>query len=138
MSLSRVLIVNRSYPNAGLELLKTQVQATVLPYLDYEPESLQEIKKNIKGIDGLIWNTKHRLTGEILDLAGPQLKAISSMSSGLDHIDQAEVKKRKIPLGNTPEVLNDSVADIAVGLLIAAARRFKEGVRELESKETKC
>ncbi|KAM3957941.1 uncharacterized protein ACR2FA_008084 [Aphomia sociella] len=70
-------------------------------------------------------------------MAGPQLKAISSMSSGLDHIDLDEVKKRNIPLGNTPAVLNDAVADIAVGLMIAAARRFKEGVRDVESGEWK-
>lgn len=55
------------------------------------------------------------------------------MASGTDHIDTAEVKKRGIVLGNTPQVLDDAVADITVGLLIAAARRFKEGVEELEA-----
>lgn len=55
------------------------------------------------------------------------------MSSGIDQIDSVETKKRGILLGNTPEVLNDAVADITVGLMIAAARRFKEGVQELES-----
>ncbi|XP_052755160.1 glyoxylate reductase/hydroxypyruvate reductase-like [Galleria mellonella] len=139
MSLTRVLIVNRSYPSAGLELLKgnSRIQATVLPYEDYEPQSLKEIKQSVKGVDGLIWNTRYRLTGEILDIAGPQLKAISSTSSGLDHIDLEEVKKRNIRLGNTPGVLNDAVADIAVGVMIAAARRFKEGIRNLESGEWK-
>lgn len=42
----------------------------MLPYLDYEPEMLPEIKKNIKGVDALVWNTKHRLTNDLLDLAG--------------------------------------------------------------------
>ena len=55
------------------------------------------------------------------------------MSSGIDHVDITEVKKRGIILGNSPQVVNHSVADVAVGLLIAAARRFKEGVRELEA-----
>lgn len=41
-------------------------------------------------------------------------------------MDVEEAKKRKIPVGNTPGVLNDSVADIAIGLLIAAARRFHQ------------
>lgn len=54
------------------------------------------------------------------------------MSSGTDHIDTEEFVKRKLPLGNTPQVLDDAVADITVGLVIAAARRFKEGVAELE------
>ncbi|XP_021186133.3 glyoxylate reductase/hydroxypyruvate reductase [Helicoverpa armigera] len=137
MSLKRVLIVNKSFPLAGLELLKNKVEAVVLPHLDYEPESLPTIKKNLKGIDGLIWNTKHKLTGELLDLAGPQLKSVTTMASGIDHIDVPELKKRGIPLGNTPQVLDDAVADITVGLLIAAARRFKEGVQELEAGEWK-
>ncbi|PZC81112.1 hypothetical protein B5X24_HaOG213452 [Helicoverpa armigera] len=137
MSLKRVLIVNKSFPLAGLELLKNKVEAVVIPHLDYEPESLPTIKKNLKGIDGLIWNTKHKLTGELLDLAGPQLKSVTTMASGIDHIDVPELKKRGIPLGNTPQVLDDAVADITVGLLIAAARRFKEGVQELEAGEWK-
>lgn len=41
-------------------------------------------------------------------------------------MDVEEARKRKIPLGHTPGVLNDSVADMAIGLLIAAARRFHE------------
>ncbi|CAH2984245.1 unnamed protein product [Chilo suppressalis] len=137
MSLKKVLVVNKSYPVAGLDILKEKVQTTVLQYLDYDPESLPEIKKNIKGYDAVIWNTKHHLTAEILDLAGPQLKAVSSMSSGLDHIRIEEVQKRGIALGNTPNVLNNAVADITVGLLIAAARKFKEGIRELESGQWK-
>ncbi|XP_034834376.1 glyoxylate reductase/hydroxypyruvate reductase-like [Maniola hyperantus] len=138
MSLKRVLVVNKTFPDAGLKLLKTKFEPTVIPHIDNDPESLPEIKKEIvKGFDALVWNTKHRLTGEIMDLAGPKLKVISTMSSGLDQIDINEVVKRGLSLGNTLNVLDDAVADIAVGLLISAARRFKEGIRELESGEWK-
>ena len=58
---------------------------------------------------------------------GPQLKSISTKSAGIDYVDVAEVKRRGIPLGYTPMVLSDAVADLAVGLLVAAARRFYEG-----------
>ncbi|XP_072944499.1 glyoxylate reductase/hydroxypyruvate reductase-like [Epargyreus clarus] len=133
MSLKKVIVVNKAFPAVGVELLKTKTNVIVLPFLDHEPESLPEIKKRIKGSDALVWNTRHRLTGEILDLAGPQLKAVSTKSSGIDHIDVDAVAKRGIRLGNTPNVLNESVADITLGLLIGAARRFKEGVQELES-----
>lgn len=53
------------------------------------------------------------------------------MSSGVDQIDVEELKKRGLPLGNVPSVLDNAVADITVGLLVAAARRFKEGVEEI-------
>ncbi|XP_050677221.1 glyoxylate reductase/hydroxypyruvate reductase-like [Leptidea sinapis] len=132
MSLKRVLVVNKTFPKAGLELLQTKLEATVLPYLDHQPECLPTIKKNIFGYDALIWNTKHKLTEEILDLAGPQLKVVTAMASGFDHIDVAELIRRGLPLGNTPNVLDDAVADITVGLLIGAARGFKAGIQEVE------
>ncbi|XP_050347800.1 glyoxylate reductase/hydroxypyruvate reductase-like [Nymphalis io] len=138
MSLKRVLIVNKMFPSAGLELLKRELETVVLPIMDYEADSLPTIKAKISaGFDGLVWNTKHRLTGEILDLAGPRLKAVTTNASGIDHIDTDELKKRNIPLGNTPNVLDNAVADIAVGLMIGAARRFKEGIKELEAGEWK-
>ncbi|XP_038222648.1 glyoxylate reductase/hydroxypyruvate reductase-like [Zerene cesonia] len=137
MSLKKVLIVNKTFPKAGLDLLKNKVETTVLPYLDYQPEMLPEIKKNLAGSHALIWNTKHRLNKELLDLAGPQLEAITTMASGVDHIDVAEVAKRGIPLGNTPDCLNNAVADITVGLMIAAARGFKPGIQEVERGEWK-
>lgn len=46
------------------------VEATVLPHLDYFSESLPDIKKTINGYDALIWNTKHKLNTEILNIAG--------------------------------------------------------------------
>ncbi|XP_068617929.1 glyoxylate reductase/hydroxypyruvate reductase-like [Battus philenor] len=137
MALKRVLIVNTTFPAVGLEILKKKTQPIVLPYLDYEPESLPAIKNAIKGSDAVIWNTKHQLTGEILDLAGPQLKAISTMSSGTDQINMDEVIKRGLPIGNTPCVLDNSVADITIGIMIAAARRFKEGIDEIMRGEWK-
>ncbi|GBP22467.1 hypothetical protein EVAR_78643_1 [Eumeta japonica] len=138
MFMKRVLIVNKTFPTAGVNILKKKVETTVLPYNDYDPECLPHIKKNLgNGYDGLIWNTKHKLTGELLDLAGPKLCAISTMSSGTDQVEVDEVKKRNIPLGNTLRVLDDAVADIALGLLVAAARRFKEGIADIENNEWK-
>ncbi|XP_045451239.1 glyoxylate reductase/hydroxypyruvate reductase-like [Melitaea cinxia] len=111
-----------------------RVETVVVPHFDYNNESLPTIKSTIRsGFDGLIWNTKHRLSEDILDLAGPRLKAVSTMSSGVDQIDTDELKKRGLLLGNTSKALDDAVADIAVGLMIGAARRFKEGVKELET-----
>lgn len=63
------------------------------------------------------------------------MKSISAKSAGIDYIDVAEVKRRGIPLGSTPGVLNDAVADIAVGLMVAAARRFHEGRLKIENNQ---
>ncbi len=59
----------------------------------------------------------------------PNLKYISSMSVGVDHIDIAAATERAIPVGNTPGVLVETTADAAFALLLAAARRVAEADR---------
>lgn len=60
-------------------------------------------------------------------LSGPQLKVISTNSVGLDHIDLVECSRRGIPVGYTPDVLTDAVAEATIALTLATARRYKEG-----------
>lgn len=96
------------------------------------PPTREEILRLSKGVDGILWATHAALNKEALDAIGPQVKAISAMSTGIDYVDVTEVKRRKIPLGYTPGVLDNSVADIAVGLLISAGRRFHEGRMSIE------
>jgi hydroxypyruvate reductase len=59
----------------------------------------------------------------------PRLRVISSFGVGLDKFDLAEAKKRGIPVGYTPDVLNDCVADLAFALVLAIGRRIPEGDR---------
>lgn len=63
---------------------------------------------------------------------GPKLKMIGAMSAGINNIDVEELKKRGIKLSNTPEVLNDSVGEVALLLALAAARRMQEGREKIE------
>lgn len=85
-----------------------------------------------KGVHGILWVTTEKLNNEVLDAAGPQLKAISTMSVGIDFVNVEQVKSRKIALGYTPDVLNEAVADVTIGLMIAASRRFHEGRLQIE------
>lgn len=97
------------------------------------PPRRDELLEKLKGVDGVLWGGHAALNAEALDAAGPQLKSISTMSAGIDFVDVAEVKRRKIPLGHTPTVLDTAVADLAVGLLIAAGRRFTEARRKIDT-----
>ena len=54
----------------------------------------------------------------------PRLEIVASMTIGLDHVDLEAAKARGIRVTNTPHVLTDDVADLAIGLMIAAARRL--------------
>ena len=73
-----------------------------------------------------------RIDEELLDRA-PDLSIVSNMAVGYDNIDVAACSRRGIAVGHTPDVLTDTVADTAFGLLIAAARRFGEGVSHVRS-----
>ncbi|KRF81511.1 glyoxylate reductase/hydroxypyruvate reductase isoform X1 [Drosophila virilis] len=126
----KVLITHPEVPQSGIDLLKENCELVQVQSL---PPSRAELLQKIKGVDGVFWGGHDALNAEVLDAAGPQLKSISTMSAGIDYVDLEEVKRRKIPLGHTPTVLNTAVADLAVGLLIAAGRRFHEARRKIDT-----
>ncbi|XP_017121315.1 glyoxylate reductase/hydroxypyruvate reductase [Drosophila elegans] len=127
----KVLIAHTDVPPEGLEVLKEKCE--ILQVESEPPNNRLEILEKIKGVHAAIWGGRDILNAEILDAAGPQFKAVSTMSSGINNVDVPELKKRGIPLGSTPAMLTVAVADLAVGLLIAAARRFQEGRRKIDS-----
>ena len=80
-------------------------------------------------MDGVYCLLTERIDAELLDAAGPQLKVVSTMSVGYDHVDLPALRARGVALGNTPGVLTETTADLAVALLLAAARRLPEAWR---------
>ncbi|KAG0376563.1 hypothetical protein BGX24_007539 [Mortierella sp. AD032] len=88
----------------------------------------QEFLKLAKGADGILCLLTDKIDAQLLDAAGPQLKVVSTMSVGYDHVKVAELEARKIALGITPGVLTEATADTTVLLVLAAGRRLREGV----------
>ncbi len=86
------------------------------------------LAENGKGVKGMVTTAGHGLKNEWLDSL-PDLGVVSSFGVGYDTIDAGELKKRGIQLGNTPDVLNDCVADLAVCLLLGSARQLVWGDR---------
>lgn len=60
-------------------------------------------------------------------VSGKQLKIVSTVTVGYDHIDVMELKKRGIKFSNAPNVVDESVADVGILLALAASRRLQEG-----------
>lgn len=91
------------------------------------PEAMSQAKliDALNGAQGLLCALSTRLTGEMMDHA-PELRVISTISVGVDHIDIAAATRRGIPVGHTPGVLVDSTADLAVALMLATTRRVAE------------
>jgi lactate dehydrogenase-like 2-hydroxyacid dehydrogenase len=82
------------------------------------------------GFVGAVTNAALGIDGATI-AALPNLKVISSFGVGFDKVDVAAARARAIPVGYTPDVLNDCVADTAFGLLIDAARRYSDSDRYL-------
>lgn len=74
-----------------------------------------------------------KLSAEVIARLPDSVRAICSFSVGFDHIDLAAAKARGIIVTNTPEVLSDATAEIAMLLMLGAARRAFEGEREIRT-----
>jgi glyoxylate/hydroxypyruvate reductase len=103
-----------------------------------DPQSHTEasfVKALPQHVDGLFIVPPAQITKETLDFIGPELKVISTVSVGLEHIDLEECKKRGIKVGYTPDVLNEAVAEMAVALTLATAKRLEESFQAVRSGE---
>lgn len=88
----------------------------------------QQLLERAQGTVGVLCMLTDKIDKEFLDTAGSQLRAVSTMSVGYDHIDAEELKKRDIELGTTPGVLDDAVADLTVALMLNASRRIPQAI----------
>lgn len=86
-----------------------------------------------RGCVGIYCLLTEHIDGQILDAAGPPLKVISQMAVGVDNIDVNSCTAHGVPVGNTPGVLTETTADLAVALMLATARRLVEAVEFLKS-----
>lgn len=91
-----------------------------------------ELLRRIKGKVGLLCMLTDGIDQELLDAAGEQLRTVSTLSVGFDHIEIAAIKARGITLGYTPGVLSEAVADITIALMLNAGRRIAEAERAVK------
>ncbi|NWG71953.1 MAG: D-glycerate dehydrogenase [Parvularculaceae bacterium] len=73
-----------------------------------------------------------RLDAKFFEKAGSRLKLVANFGAGVDHIDLAAANRRGVTVTNTPSVLAEDAADMAMALILAVPRRLVEGVRALE------
>jgi lactate dehydrogenase-like 2-hydroxyacid dehydrogenase len=90
------------------------------------------LAKGGTAFDIAITSARHGFTAALMDRL-PNLRAICSQGVGHDSIDVEAARARGILVSNTPDVLNDCVADLTLGLMIAVARQFGEGERLVRS-----
>jgi len=120
------VLVNDAIAEAGVAKLKDAGFEVVVDHL--EPEAL---KAQIKNYDGLIVRSATKATREIIE-AADNLKVIGRAGVGLDNVDREAAKERGIEVRNTPAATSISVAELALGMLFAAARHIGQGTVSLK------
>src|SRR3954467_13894999 len=99
------------------------------------PPARDELLRRVTGAAAVVCPLTDRIDAAVLDAAGPQLRIVANVAVGVDNIDVPAARESGVVVTNTPGVLDDATADLAVGLVLAAARRIAEGDRFLRRAE---
>ncbi|MCD6726157.1 MAG: D-glycerate dehydrogenase [Solirubrobacteraceae bacterium] len=94
------------------------------------PPTREQLAAGAAGADGLLSMLTDRIDVELLDKA-PSLRAIANYVVGSDNIDLGAAQARGIAVGVTPDVLTDATADLAMALLLSAARRLPQAAADV-------
>jgi glyoxylate reductase len=121
------VFVTRRIPPIGLDLIAPHCDADV--WTDPLPPPDAVLRDRVRDCEGLISLLTDRVD-EHLFAGAPKLKVVSNFAVGFNNVDLAAATKRGIRVGNTPGVLTEATADMAITLLFAAARCLGESTRD--------
>ena len=126
-----VAIVTRKWPEENEKRLK-ELFDVQLNESD-KPFTAEELKSALQNCDVLMPTVTDKITADILSVENRRANMIGNFGVGFNHIDINAAKEQGITVSNTPSVLTDCTADIAMSLLLMVARRVGQGERELRS-----
>ncbi|MEK6620700.1 MAG: D-glycerate dehydrogenase [Chloroflexota bacterium] len=125
------IVVIRPVAEEALAMLRPRAEVVVAPGEPPVPTK-EEVRALVRDADIVYTLAANPLDGEAIRGAA-KLRMIATMSTGYDNIDVAAARERGIPVTYAPGILDETTADAAFGLLIAAARRFGEAERFLRA-----
>ena len=95
---------------------------------DDAPMSRVELVAAVGQADVLVPTLTDTIDAGLLAQAGPRLKLMANFGAGVDHIDMDAARQRGILVANTPGVVTEDTADMAMALVMAVTRRIPEGL----------
>ena len=122
------IFVTRQIPEAGIKLLQEKgYEVEVFSRDEVIPR--EELLASVKGRDAVLCLLTDKMNAEVFEAAGPQLKVAANYAVGFDNINLEDAKKHNVFTTNTPDVLTETVAEHAFGLILSIAQRITEGDR---------
>ena len=119
------ILITRPISDSGLNLIRQNYR--LILNTTGRPLDRIVLKRKVRNVNAILCFLNDKIDREIMDSAGPNLKIISTFSTGYEHIDIAEAKKRDIKVGYTGSILTETTADLGFGLLLSIGRRIIEG-----------
>jgi glyoxylate reductase len=124
-------VATRTLPDQALEVLRAAGQTWVSEH--DRPLTRDELLVSVEDATAVVCLLYDRIDAEVLEAAGPGLCAVCNVAVGYDNIDVDAATERGVLVTNTPGVLTEATADLAMTLLLAVTRRAGEGERLLRS-----
>ncbi|HTK40759.1 MAG TPA: D-glycerate dehydrogenase [Gemmatimonadales bacterium] len=126
-----VVVVTRRLPNAVEEAVRRDFDARL--NREDRPLSAAELQEALRTADALLPTVTDKLNADVLSAEPLRAKMIANFGVGFNNIDVEAAKARGISVSNTPDVLTEATADIAMTLMLMIARRTGEGERHVRS-----
>lgn len=123
------LLVARTLLPAGMDLLTAGCEV-IEGGLDVSCERLVEL---VPGAEAIVADPTVAVDERLLDAAGPRLRVVANFAVGYDNVDLEACRHRGVAVTNTPGVLTNATAELALALTLAAARRMTEAEASLRA-----
>jgi glyoxylate reductase len=127
------VVVTGKIPAGGLARLRAEHDVDA--WESEEAISREALLAMVSGADAIVSLLTEKIDDELLEAAGPQLKSVSNVAVGYNNIDVPACEKRGVLVTNTPGVLTEATADIAMSLILMATRRLGEGERVIRGQQ---
>jgi glyoxylate reductase len=116
------VVVARSLPAAGLEMLKERFEVET-GGVHSDRDWLLE---RVHGASAIVADPTVPIDGDLLDRAADTLRVVANFAVGYDNVDTDAIRARRLRATNTPDVLTNATAELAVTLMLAVSRRLVE------------
>ncbi|HEX2245682.1 MAG TPA: D-glycerate dehydrogenase, partial [Gammaproteobacteria bacterium] len=126
------VVVTRRWPAEVEQTLEERYDTQL--NLDDKPMGVAQLQEALRTADAVLPTVSDKITVEVLSADPLKAKILGNFGVGFNHIDLEAAKSRGLVVTNTPEVLTDCTADLAMTLLLMTARRAGEGERHVRTK----
>ncbi|WP_340268825.1 2-hydroxyacid dehydrogenase [Sphingobium mellinum] len=127
------ILLSRLWPDGVVRALAERFDVTVDP--QDRPLAPAELADAMRTFDALCPTVSDRISADIIGMPDRKVQILANYGAGIDHIDVAAAKAAGLAVTNTPDVLTEATAELAILLMVMVARRAGEGERQLRAGE---